>query len=235
VPARGAGTLSRMPPPLDLLAQEAARPAELTGLVGLLADLVTALGPWGVALAVAIENVFPPIPSEAVLPFAGFVVARDGGTPWIMVGASTAGSVAGAVLLYELGRRLGLARTRRWLASLPLVEVEEVDRAVAWFDRHGRSSVLLGRCVPIVRSLVSLPAGASGMPRLQFLALTTLGAAAWNTIWVLAGFVLGDRWESAAAYSGVLGNAILVLAALAVARFAWRRRDRIRAGARRPR
>ncbi len=210
-----------------ILAAAAASADDLTGLVGIMADLVAAMGAWGVALAVAIENVFPPIPSEAVLPFAGFVVGRDGGSPWVMVAAATAGSVLGAVVLYEMGRGIGQERTRRWLVSLPLVEAEEVDRAIDWFARHGRVSVLLGRCVPVVRCLVSLPAGADGMPRVPFIRLTTAGSLVWNTLWVFAGHALGRAWTDAARYSGHLSTAILVAVLVVLARFLWTRRERI--------
>jgi membrane protein DedA with SNARE-associated domain len=202
--------------------------AELTGLVGLVADLVDAIGPAGVALVVAVENLFPPIPSEAVLPFAGFVVGQEGGSPWAMVLAATIGSVGGAVLLYELGRAVGLDRTRRWLARLPLVEAEEVDAAIAWFHRHGGSSVFFGRCVPLIRSLVSLPAGADGMPRGRFLLLTTAGSLLWNVVWVFAGYLLGSRWESAARYSDLMSTGLVALLGLIGLRFVWTRRDRLR-------
>ena len=201
---------------------------ELTGLVGWIADVVEAFGPVGVALIVAIENIFPPIPSEAVLPFAGFVIGQQGGSPWIMVLAATVGAVGGAVVLYEMGRVMGQVRTRRWLIALPLVDPDEVDRAIDWFDRHGRSSVFFGRCVPIVRSLVSLPAGAAGMGRFQFLLLTTVGSLLWNVIWVFAGYILGSRWNRAAEYSDVLSTGLVLVALALLARFVWTRRERIR-------
>ncbi len=201
--------------------------SQLTGLVGWVADVIATLGWPGVASLVALENVFPPIPSEVVLPFAGFLAGRGRAGPWIMVLAATAGSVIGAVVLYELGRRVGQHRTRRLLARLPLVEHHEVDHAIGWFHRHGRSSVLVGRFVPLVRSLVSLPAGADGMPRHTFLALTTAGSLVWNAVWVWAGYLLGSRWEEVGRYSDWLNYGLLAaLAALAV-RFTWQRRERL--------
>ena len=142
----------------------AATSTQLSGMVGWVADVIAALGWVGVAALVALENVFPPIPSEVVLPFAGFLAGQGRAGPWAMTLGATAGSVLGAVVLYELGRQVGQTRTRRWLARLPLVKTAEVDRAIGWFDRHGRRSVFLGRLVPLIRSLVSLPAGAAGMP-----------------------------------------------------------------------
>ncbi|WP_370327395.1 DedA family protein [Euzebya sp.] len=208
-----------------LLAAQAETQA--SGLFGWILDVIEALGPIGVAAMVALENVFPPIPSELVLPFAGFVIGQEGSTPWTMVLASTLGAVAGAVVLYELGRWAGLERTRHWLVRLPLVEANEVDGSIDWFRRHGTGSVLVGRCVPVVRSLVSLPAGAAGMHRGQFLALTTVGSAVWNTIWVWAGYLLGSRWQQAARYSDWISYAMWAALVALVARFVWRRRDRI--------
>jgi membrane protein DedA with SNARE-associated domain len=199
---------------------------QLSGLVGWIVGVIDAFGAPGVAALVAIENVFPPVPSEIVLPFAGFVIGQDGGSVWVMVLAATVGAVIGAAVLYELGRAWGLDRTRRTLARLPLVQAEEVDRAIDWFHRHGQGSVLLGRCVPLIRSLVSLPAGADGMPRLRFLVLTTVGSLVWNAIWVWAGYLLGSRWRQAAQYSDIINYVLIAVVVVVVARFVWQRRDR---------
>ncbi|CAN5733512.1 DedA family protein [soil metagenome] len=199
---------------------------QLSGLVGGIVVVIDAFGAAGVAALLAIENVFPPVPSEIVLPFAGFVIGQDGGSVWVMVLAATVGAVIGAAVLYELGRAWGLDRTRRTLARLPLVQAEEVDRAIDWFHRHGQGSVLLGRCVPLIRSLVSLPAVADGMPRLRFLVLTTVGSLVWNAIWVWAGYLLGSRWRQAAQYSDIINYVLIAVVVVVVARFVWQRRDR---------
>lgn len=218
--------------PLSLvgLAAASADPSQLTGLVGWVADVIAALGPFGVFALVAVENVFPPIPSEVVLPFAGFLSGRGRGAPWAMTWAATAGSVVGAVVLYEAGRRVGRERTERWLVALPLVERDEVDRAIDWFQRHGKRSVFVGRMVPLVRSLVSLPAGAAHMPRGQFLVLTAAGSLLWNAIWVWAGYHLGARWQEAGAYSDWLNAGLTGVVVALVVRFVWRRRHRLRPG-----
>lgn len=199
----------------------------LTGLVGWVADVIAALGPVGVGLLVALENVFPPIPSEVVLPFAGFLSGRGGAPLWLMVVAATVGSVAGAVVLYEAGRLLGAGRSHRLLCRLPLVEAEEVDRAFAWFAAHGRAAVFTGRFLPFVRSVISLPAGTEGMSRGPFLLLTALGSGLWNTVWVAAGYVLGRQWHSVGRYSDVLNISLVGVLLALLARFVWRRRDRI--------
>lgn len=200
---------------------------DLSGLVGWIADVISNLGPVGVGLMVALENVFPPIPSEIVLPFAGFVAGRGGSSLWMMILASTVGSVGGAIVLYETGRRVGQERTRHLLCRLPLVEPDEVDRAIAWFHEHGGRAVFSGRFLPVVRSLVSLPAGADRMSRPWFVLLSTLGTAIWNTIWVWAGYLLGSQWRSVATYSDWLNYAFWAAVVVLVARFAWKRRDRI--------
>lgn len=199
----------------------------LTGLVGWVADVIAALGAVGVGLLVALENVFPPIPSEIVLPFAGFLSGRGGDPLWLMVVASTIGSVGGAVVLYAAGRRLGEARSRELLCRLPLVNDEDLDGAFAWFEKHGQAAVFTGRFVPFVRSVVSLPAGAEGMPVGRFLLLTAVGSGIWNTIWVAGGYLLGRQWRDAGKYSDVLNIVLIVVAVALVARFVWHRRGRI--------
>jgi len=181
---------------------------QLTGISAVVADVMDALGELGVAVLVAVENLFPPIPSEVVLPLAGFLASRGRMDLTLVVVAATIGSVVGAVLLYELGARLGPARLRRIAQRLPLVQAADLDRAEDWFGRHGRKSVLFGRCIPVVRSLVSIPAGVDRMPRLQFVLLTTIGSGVWNTVFVLAGYALGSRFTEVERYSGLLNTAV---------------------------
>lgn len=138
---------------------------DLTGLTGWVADVVSAFGPIGVGLLVAVESIYPPTPSEVVLPVAGFVASQGRmSLRWALVAANI-GFLVGAWTLYWLGARVGVDRLRRW-AERMLLEVRDVERAVGWFDRHGGTAVLIGRCVPVVRSLVSIPAGvpARGLP-----------------------------------------------------------------------
>jgi membrane protein DedA with SNARE-associated domain len=186
------------------LATSGAERADLTGLVGLVADVIAALGPLGVGLFVAVENLFPPIPSEVVLPFAGSAASQGEMSLWWALAAATIGSLGGAVVLYELGRAVGLERMRAVLIQLPLVDADEIGQAEAWFARHESSAVLTGRFLPIVRSLVSLPAGAARMSRPRFLALTALGSGMWNTLWLGGGYLLGSEWQQLEDYSGWL-------------------------------
>lgn len=195
----------------------------LTGLSGFIAEVIGRMGEPGVAVLTAAETVFPPIPSEVVLPFAGYLAQR--GTlslGWVLV-AATLGAVVGAVALYGFAATVGQERARALLARIPLVDRDDVDRASDWFARHGRSAVFLGRLVPGVRSLVSLPAGAQRMPLVQFVAYTAAGSLLWNGLLVGAGYGLGTQWETVEAYAGwldwlLIGALVLVVGWLVVRR-----------------
>jgi len=188
--------------------------AELTGLAGVATDVMDALGEVGVGVLVLAENVFPPIPSEVVLPLAGYLASRDRMDLGLVVLAATVGSVLGALLLYEVGTRTGSARLRRLVDRMPLLELEDFDRAELWFQRHGELSVLIGRCIPVVRSLISLPAGVADMPRWRFIVLTTIGSGVWNAVFVVGGYALGEQFDEVERYSAWLNRA--VYAAIAV-------------------
>ncbi|MEV6814241.1 DedA family protein [Micromonospora sp. NPDC051296] len=180
------------------------------GLVGFVTDLVERLGGPGAGLAVALENLFPPIPSEVILPLAGFVAAQG---RMSVVGAifwTTLGSVLGALALYWIGAVLGRERTRAIAAKLPLVKLSDIDRTEEWFLRHGVKAVFFGRMIPIFRSMISIPAGVERMPLLTFVAYTTLGSLIWNTTFVMAGYLLGDNWHLVEGYAGVLQNLVIV-------------------------
>ncbi len=173
------------------------------------------------------ENLFPPIPSEAILPLAGFLVGRGelGGVQ--AVAGATAGSVLGALILYALGRWGGQAVVLRYGRMLRVTE-HDLDRAESWFDKYGDAVVLFARMIPLARSVVSIPAGMLEMPLLRFTLLTTLGSALWNTLLVGAGWFLGANWEQVSTIVGSISNAVLVVALIAIAVLAiyWLRRPR---------
>ncbi|WNB87428.1 DedA family protein [Cellulomonas sp. ATA003] len=198
-------------------------PAELTGLAGWVVDTIEALGPIGVGALVALETVFPPIPSEVVLPVAGLLAGQGRMSVVLAVVGATVGSVVGALVLFRAGAALGADRLRRVADRLPLVDRADVERSERWFDRHGGTSVLIGRCVPVVRSLVSIPAGVERMPLVRFVTWTALGSAVYNAALVGAGYLLGSRWTEIGTYSDVLNYTILAGFALAVAVFVRRR------------
>lgn len=202
------------------------------GLTGWVIGVVDALGEIGVAALTLLETVFPPIPSEVVLPLAGYLANRGRLDLLGVLAASTVGAAIGALVLYALGARLGAQRATALLARLPLLDRADVERAAGWFDRHGDVAVFTGRLVPGVRSLISLPAGAARMSLLRFTALTVLGSATWNTVLVGAGYALGTQYALVERYSGVLDYLVVALLVLAVGLLA-RRRVRRRRAARR--
>lgn len=178
-------------------------------------SIVDRLGAAGVGLLILLENLIPPIPSEVILPLAGFR-ARIGALNvfWVWP-AATVGSVVGAVLLYGLGKWLGYDRLhtladRRWFVVLGQKDLERGRRL---FDDHGGKMVLLGRCVPFVRSVVSVPAGVAGMPITWFVLLTAIGSGIWNALFLGLGWILGENWDSVQGWLGPVSYVVLGLLA----------------------
>jgi membrane protein DedA with SNARE-associated domain len=198
-------------------------PTEMGGLTGWVAGVIDSLGVLGVGLLVFFENIVPPVPSEIVLSMAGYLAGEGRFNVVAVWAAATAGSVVGAALLYWLGYALGEDRLKRWLDKVPLVELDDLEKADRWFERHARTTVLFGRMVPVVRSLVSIPAGANRMPVGQFLALTTLGSGIWNALFVGLGFALGSRWQQIDRYSTWFDLAILAFFVVTVTSWAVKR------------
>ena len=203
--------------------------SELTGLAGLITDIIAALGPIGVGVLVALETVFPPIPSELILPLSGYLASRGRMSLAAVVIGATLGSLAGALALYWAGAALGQKRLRRLAEPTPLVEVDDLERAEGWFDRHGGLAVLIGRVVPVVRSLVSVPAGVERMPLWRFILYTIIGSGVYNLVLIGLGFVLGSRWKTVEQYSNYLNYAIYAAILVAVGLFALKRVRRRRA------
>lgn len=167
-------------------------------------SVIEDLGGVGVALLLFLENLFPPIPSEVILPLAGVVAGRGQEHYLVILAWTVVGAVAGAQVLYAAGRWMGPERVRRIFAAMPLVEAEDFDQTVAWFERHGTWGVFLGRMVPGVRSLISIPAGVYRMPWPVFMLLTVAGTLIWNTIFVTLGYFLGDNWHVIEPWTDVL-------------------------------
>lgn len=174
-------------------------------------------GYLGVALLMLIENVFPPIPSELIMPLAGFTAARGGLSLVGVVLAGTLGSLAGASLWYLVGRWLGCERLKRWAARHGrwlTVAPQEIDEAATWFRRHCGAAVLLGRLIPTVRTLISVPAGIAGMALPRFLAFTAIGTALWTGLLAAAGYLLEDQYGRVQAWLNPASNAILLVLVL---------------------
>jgi len=188
-------------------------------------DVVNTLGYVGVAFLVAVENVFPPIPSEVVLPLAGFVAGRGDANVVGMIVAATLGSLVGAWVLYGVSAAIGPVRLRRFIVRYGrwlTVQEHHLERAEAWFDRRSDAAVLLGRCVPLIRSIVSVPAGFRRMDIVRFSVLTAIGSAIWNTALIVAGFILGDRWEEVGDVVGLLQAVVIVAIVAGTAWIVWR-------------
>lgn len=186
------------------------------GIVGWATGLVEAFGGPGAGAAIALENVFPPLPSEIILPLTGFAASQGVLSIASALFWTTLGSVVGALILYGIGAVFGRERMHAWWAKLPLVKASDLVRTEEWFARHGTKAVLLGRMVPVFRSLISVPAGVERMPLPVFVTLTTTGSLVWNTVLVMAGYWLGDQWDVVGAYVGVVSKIVLALAAVAL-------------------
>jgi membrane protein DedA with SNARE-associated domain len=191
----------------------------LSAIADWVVSLMDLIGPPGAAVAVGLDNLFPPIPSEVILPLAGLAASRRSFTLAEAIGWTTFGSVFGAYILYVLGRVLGADRLTRVAEKIPLMKGEDVTKTVAWFERHGAVAVFFGRMVPLFRSLISIPAGVSKMPWWKFGLLTTAGSLLWNSIFVLAGVFLGENWHIVEEYAGVFQNIVIVVVVALVAWF----------------
>ncbi|WP_101622937.1 DedA family protein [Bifidobacterium parmae] len=183
-----------------------------------LVGLMSVMGGLGTGVAVLLENLFPPIPSEVILPLAGFTAAQGRMTLAEAIGGATAGSVIGALMLYGVAYAIGAERMRRLFDRMPLTDATDIDKANAWFARYGLLSVLIGRVIPIVRSLISIPAGIASTDLARFTLLTAVGSAVWNTILVMAGYLLGAGWCS---ILGLLDRFQYAVAAVALAALVW--------------
>ncbi|MFD9698409.1 DedA family protein [Lentzea sp. NPDC059081] len=182
-------------------------------------NLMESLGGVGAAVVVGLDNLFPPIPSELVLPLAGFSASKGVFTLPAALFWTTLGSVAGAVIVYLAGALLGRTRTRTLVTKIPLVRVTDFDKTEAWFTRHGTKAVFLGRMIPLFRSFISLPAGVERMNFPKFLLLTTAGSLIWNSVFVGAGYTLGENWHRVDAYAGTFQKLVLAAVAIAITLF----------------
>lgn len=188
-----------------------ASPGIIGTITNWLVTLMDRIGGAGVALAIALESVFPPIPSEVILPLAGFSAARGSMTLAVAMLCATLGSLIGAWVLYGLSRWIGLERIMRAADVIPGVSRRDIASADGWFAEYGGWSVLFGRLIPVVRSLISIPAGFNRMNPLVFSGWTVLGSAVWNALLISAGYLLGDRWCSIQGVLGIVENVIIGL------------------------
>ena len=192
-----------------------------------ISDVLTDLGYLGLALLMVAETIFPPIPSEVVLPLAGYLVEQGEFTFLGALVASTIGSLVGAVALEEAARHGGRPFAERFVrvAHQDPAKLEEAER---WFRRRGWLMVLGGRCIPGVRSLVALPAGVLRMPRGEYIVLTLIGSTIWNALLIGAGYFLGSQWEHVSDAIGGLSTPVLIFGVLVIAALMVRRTLRAR-------
>ena len=196
---------------------------ELTGVAAWAVGVMETLGGPGAGLIIALENIFPPIPSEVILPLAGFTASRGSFTLTGAIFWTTLGSVVGALMIYAVGAILGRERFRALWSRLPLLDLADLDRAEAWFDRHGGKAVFFGRMLPLIRSLISIPAGIERMSLLLFLPLTLAGSLIWNTLFIVAGYRLGESWHVVERYAGLFQWLVIIVVVALVAWFVVRR------------
>jgi membrane protein DedA with SNARE-associated domain len=177
-------------------------------------SIVESTGVFGIALLMLLENVFPPIPSELIMPLAGYTAAQGDANIVLVIVAGTIGSLAGAFLWYWIGLAIGEDRLKRfadrygrWLT----LSRSDIDKADDWFDRHGHKAVLIGRLVPTVRTLISIPAGLSEMSWSTFLIYSGIGTAAWTTLLAVLGYALGSQYEQVGAWIDPISIGVLLL------------------------
>lgn len=188
----------------------------LDGLAGWAVNVMDALGGPGAAVVVGADNLFPPIPSELVLPLAGFSASQGAFSFGAALVWTTLGSVLGAIVVYLVGALIGRERTRALVARIPLLKASDFDRSEAWFAEHGSKAVLFGRMIPLFRSFISLPAGIERMGMVKFLMLTTIGSLIWNTVFVTAGYQLGENWHRVEGYADILQKIVVLSVACAL-------------------
>lgn len=189
-------------------------------------DVIASAGYPGLALVMVLENVFPPIPSEIILPLAGFMTVDGRFTVFGVTAVGTLGSVIGALALYGLGWWFDESRVRavlRGYGRYAMLSEGDLDTALAWFTRYGQPTIFFARLVPIVRSLISVPAGLARMPMLHFLVLTAFGTASWSLVLTLAGRVLGVNWHRVADFVSRYQDVVVVLIVAAAVVFVARR------------
>lgn len=175
--------------------------------------IINQFGYLGITLLIAVENIFPPIPSEIILTFGGFLTTYTDMNVWLVTLFSTIGSVAGALVLYFVGRILSADRLERWLngriGSILHLKPQDVHKAHIWFEKKGKLTVFFCRFIPIVRSLISIPAGMAKMNVSLFLLLTVLGTSIWNMVLVQLGALAGASWEQISVYMDIYSKIAL--------------------------
>lgn len=197
----------------------------LSHLASWVESIIEKVGYLGVGVLVGLENIIPVIPSEIVQPYAGFVAQKDGfGAVVLMVIVATIGSVVGSLAMYGIAASIGPLRLRafvvrygRWVG----ISEKELTRAENWFDSRANISVLVGRCVPLVRAVVSIPAGFRRMKLLPYIVCTAIGSLVWNILLIGAGALLGENWERVGSFIATVQWLIIFAVVAWIARLAY--------------
>ena len=199
----------------------------LSQLASWVETVIEKIGYLGVGLLVGLENIIPVIPSEIVQPYAGFVAQKDGfGAVVLMILVATIGSVVGSLAMYAIAASIGPVRLRAFViryGSWVGISEHELTRAEHWFDRRATISVLVGRCVPLIRAVVSIPAGFRRMKLLPYTLYTAIGSLVWNILLIGAGALLGDNWERVGEVFAPIQKLVELAVVVAVVVFAWLR------------
>jgi membrane protein DedA with SNARE-associated domain len=183
-------------------------------MFGWITSFIGSMGIAGVALLMFVENLFPPIPSELIMPLAGFTAARGEMNFVLALAAGSFGSLLGAVFWYYIGLRVGAERLKRWSAKHGrwlTLSPEEIDQSCAWFHRHGGKAVLIGRLVPAVRTLISVPAGIAKMPFTPFLLYSAIGTIIWTALLAGAGYLLEHQYQKVSEWINPVSNVVIGL------------------------
>ena len=176
--------------------------------------VIAGSGYLGIFLLLVLENIFPPIPSELIIPLACYSSAQGELNVFLVIAVATLGALVGALPWYYLGKVFGLERLKKMSFSygrLLTLSPEDIETAAKWFILHGRLAVLFGRLIPAIRTLISVPASIASMPLPTFLIYTTIGSAIWNTALVFLGYFLGNQHELVSSYLGPVSDAVIVL------------------------
>lgn len=203
----------------------------------LIINIINKFGYLGVLLLIAIENIFPPIPSEIILTFGGFMTKMPNSILTIVgvIIAATLGSILGAIALYYIGKILNKERLKKIVSGkigkILFLKPKDIEKADIWFDEKGNKTVFFCRFIPVIRSLISIPAGMSEMKMGKFLVYTTAGSIIWNTVLVVLGSIVGENWESVAAvfdtYSKITVIVLGILFIIVVTIFYYKKRKTV--------
>ena len=187
--------------------------------------IIQTISQWGyvgIFLLMVAETIFPPIPSELIMPFAGFAAANGSLNGFGVLIAGVLGSLVGTLAWYVAARLLGIERFRKlcnWFGRFATISEDDIDKAVNWFDRYGQWAVLFGRLVPAIRTLISVPAGLAAMPVWKFLIVSAIGTTVWTAILTGAGYVLHEQYELVEGWVDPVSTAVV---AVAVVIYVWR-------------